>query len=99
MTWRLENSVIRGELFNLRPVKVWWRSKKGEMLVALLKPRIVFGEENDDKEKKEAAREKDAGKPFFPRVAENKSPDSPDDAEEEAPYALSPPQLEEQLEG
>ncbi len=77
-----------------------WFSQNGEMRIDLENPRLEFVVENED-EKQFASEgdEDDDGESVFLKDNEDEFPEFPDDADEDDPYGLFPPQLEEQLEG
>jgi hypothetical protein len=189
MTWRLENSLIRGELFNLRPNQVhgWlelqgagtlihlgltgnmegelfgkrvqfetelakeeeepprdppdanpdfealeiqqigptgtmqiirapaangsqkeelrlslqWFSQNGEMRIDLVNPKLEFvAEDEESKKRRDSALvdDQDDVESIFLKDDDDDFPEFPDDADEDDPYGLFPPQLEEHLE-
>jgi len=80
-----------------------WFSQNGEVRIDLVNPRLEFVAE-DPEEKKGAANDDSAeaeedGESVFLKDQEDEFPEFPEDADEDDPYGLFPPQLEEQLEG
>ena len=74
-----------------------WFSQNGEMRIDLVNPRLEFVVKDDDEQP--AAADEDDGESVFVKDSEDEFPEFPDDADEDDPYGLFPPQLEEQLEG
>jgi hypothetical protein len=77
-----------------------WFSQNGEMRIDLVNPRLEFvaPDEEDKSPPSEESTDDDEGSVFV-KDSEEEFPAFPDDADEDDPYGLFPPQLEEQLEG
>lgn len=77
-----------------------WFSQNGEMRIDLVNPRLEFVVEDGGEQPAAAdVDEEDDGESVFLKDSEDEFPEFPDDADEDDPYGLFPPQLEEQLEG
>ena len=76
-----------------------WFSQNGEMRIDLVNPRLEFVVEDDDEKKAAMEDDEDDEESVFLKDSEDEFPEFPDDADEDDPYGLFPPQLEEQLEG
>ena len=77
-----------------------WFSQNGEMRIELVNPRLEFVVEDADEKSAPAEEDdEDDGESVFLKDSEDEFPEFPDDADEDDPYGLFPPQLEEQLEG
>jgi hypothetical protein len=76
-----------------------WFSQNGEMVIDLLNPRLEFVEEVPEEKGGSKFDDEDDDQSVFVRETEDEFPEFPEDADEEDPYGLFPPQLGEQLEG
>ena len=77
-----------------------WFSQNGEMRIDLFNPRLEFVMEDEgEKQATDDEDEEDDDESVFLKDSEDEFPEFPDDADEDDPYGLFPPQLEEQLEG
>lgn len=97
----VRSPAINGHQAEVR-LSLQWFSQNGEMRIDIVNPRLEFVAADDDQQpenKEEAEDDEDDGESVFVENSEDEFPDFPEDADEDDPYGLFPPQLEEQLEG